>query len=60
MQSHGSHDPILPMATAERWKGALTEAGLDVQWVPFRGGHEIPMPVLDALSAFVKKTLGAI
>jgi phospholipase/carboxylesterase len=52
-QSHGTADPILPFAMAERLRDFLTEAGLSVEWVTFRGGHEIPRPVLAALSRFL-------
>lgn len=51
MVSHGTHDPILPFALAERLAKDLAEAGLDVGFVPFRGQHQIP-PV--ALAAFQK------
>jgi phospholipase/carboxylesterase len=53
MQSHGSIDQLLPFAIAEKLRDALRAAGLPVDWIPFRGGHEIPQPVLDALSRLV-------
>ena len=56
-QSHGTHDPILPYALAERLKTELVAAGADVTFVPFRGAHEIPPPVLDALVAFLEPVL---
>jgi phospholipase/carboxylesterase len=56
-QSHGSSDPILPFALAERLHEALVSAGAAVTFVPFRGGHEIPGPVLDRLSSFLSKVL---
>ena len=56
-QSHGASDPILPMPVAERLKDALVNAGADVRWTPFRGGHEIPLTVLTALNTFVKEVL---
>ena len=56
-QSHGTHDPILPYALAERLKTELTTAGANVTFVPFRGQHEIPPPVLDALVAFLEPVL---
>ncbi len=57
-QSHGTHDPLLPFAAAERLRDHLTGAGLSVDWVPFRGQHEIPSPVLDRLGVFLSKILG--
>jgi phospholipase/carboxylesterase len=59
LQSHGTHDPLLPFAMAERLRDRLVAAGLSVDFVPFRGGHEIPMLVLDRLGAFVRASSGA-
>jgi phospholipase/carboxylesterase len=56
-QSHGTQDPILPYVMAERLRDELITAGLPVQWHSFRGGHEIPEPVLSQLSGFVTKVL---
>jgi phospholipase/carboxylesterase len=57
--SHGTQDPILPYVMAERLRDALMAAGLAVQWHPFRGGHEIPEPVLTRLNGFLTKVLTA-
>jgi phospholipase/carboxylesterase len=57
-QSHGSADPLLPLFMAEQLRDRLVQAGLSVEWVEFRGGHEIPGPVLDRLSAFLRSVLG--
>jgi phospholipase/carboxylesterase len=56
-QSHGSQDPILPYGMAERLREALTKAGLLVEWHPFRGGHEIPDPVVKALGRYLERVL---
>lgn len=56
-QSHGMQDPILPYVMAERLRDELTHTGLSVEWHSFRGGHEIPEPVLRELSSFVTKVL---
>lgn len=58
-QSHGTLDDILPHIGAERLRDALTQSGLAVEWHSFRGGHEIPAPVLRRLNAFIMKVLGA-
>ena len=55
--SHGTQDPILPFAMAERLRDELTTAGLAVQWQSFHGGHEISEPVLTQLSKFTTKVL---
>ncbi|MEO6417982.1 MAG: esterase, partial [Polyangiaceae bacterium] len=49
LQSHGREDPILPFAIAEQLRDRLTTADLDVQFVPFRGGHGIPPEVLQGV-----------
>lgn len=51
-QSHGAQDPLLPFAAAERLRDELTRADWSVRWEPFAGAHEIPRPVLTALSDF--------
>lgn len=56
-QSHGSVDPLLPSFMAESLRDLLTQAGLSVEWVGFRGGHEIPGVVLDKLGAFLRMVL---
>jgi phospholipase/carboxylesterase len=59
LQSHGNQDPLLPFAQAERLRDLLTKAGLIVDWVGFRGGHEIPELVLSRLSGWLKSVLPA-
>jgi len=56
-QSHGMRDEILPYAGAERLRDALSMSGLAVEWHSFRGGHEIPEPVLQRLGVFLTKVL---
>lgn len=56
-QSHGTHDEILPYVMAERLRDEFIHAGLRVEWLPFRGGHEIPEPVLKRLGQFVQSSL---
>ena len=57
LQSHGSQDPLLPLFLAEQLRDLLAQAGLAVEWVGFRGAHEIPNLVLDRLGAFIRKAL---
>ena len=56
-QSHGMQDEILHYAGAERLRDTLSQSGLAVEWHRFRGGHEIPTPVLQRLSVFLTKVL---
>lgn len=53
-QSHGVLDPLLPFDLAERLRDALVEAGLELDWVAFRGGHEIPPAALMRLQGFLR------
>lgn len=53
-QSHGAVDPLLPFELAERLRDALVEAGLELDWIAFRGGHEIPPAVLARLQGFLR------
>lgn len=56
-QSHGTLDPLLPFAYAERLRDLLSQSGLEVTWVPFRGRHEIPEAVLSDLGRWMRLTL---
>lgn len=55
-QSHGTMDPILPFAIAERLHNHLNQSGLKTNWVPFHGGHTITDVVLDRLGHFIQRT----
>lgn len=57
LQSHGRQDPLLPYGIAMMLRTQLTAAGLNVDWHEFTGGHEIPLPVLQASSAFLNTVL---
>ena len=52
-QSHGIRDQILPHIMAERLRDELKLAGLSVEWHSFRGGHEIPEPIVEKLGRFL-------
>jgi phospholipase/carboxylesterase len=56
--SHGEADGILPYAAAVELRDAMQAAGLDVTWLSFRGGHELPSSVLDGLTAFLRARVG--
>ncbi len=50
LQSHGIEDPILPFGAATELSKMLTDAGFEVDFVQFHGGHTIPINVLQKLS----------
>lgn len=53
-QSHSPDDLVLPFELARQLAADLAQAGLAHQFVPFRGGHGIPQPVLEGLRAFLR------
>lgn len=57
LQTHGTQDALLAHEIAVDLREALRSAGAKVEWVEFRGGHELPAPVLDATSKFIRSVL---
>jgi phospholipase/carboxylesterase len=57
LQSHGREDPLLSFMTAQWLRDLLVEAGLEVDFVPFSGGHTIPLNVLEKLASFLDALL---
>ncbi len=53
VMSHGRRDQLLPFAVAEELSDLLSDAGADVTWVPFSGGHEIPAAAISAIADVV-------
>jgi phospholipase/carboxylesterase len=53
--AHGRQDDVLSFAISARWAEAMRTAGLEVTWLPFDGGHEIPPAVVTGLNAFLAK-----
>jgi phospholipase/carboxylesterase len=53
LQSHGSQDPILPFALAQLLHRSMSEAGLEVSFRSFEGGHGIPPTVLRDLGQWL-------
>lgn len=56
-QSHGTSDMMLPYSLAERLDTVLNESGMDGMLYAFRGGHEIPMPVLREWTSWLRERL---
>jgi phospholipase/carboxylesterase len=53
LQSHGRADPLLGFAHAERLYETLGKAGLQGEFVPFDGGHEIPPSMVGRAAALL-------
>lgn len=51
--SHGRRDDVLPFDLAARLQSAMRDAGLQVTWFPFEGGHDVPAEVVGALNGFL-------
>ena len=58
LQSHGSEDPLLPLASAEWLRDLLNGAGAAVEFVSFRGGHQIPFEVLERIAVLLESLAG--
>lgn len=53
--SHGRADDDLSFEAAERLQADLVKGGLDVTWLPFDGGHEVPLLALRGLKRFLAR-----
>lgn len=53
--AHGRDDGVLAFAQMERFQARLKAFGLDVTWLPFDGGHGIPVEVVQAMNEFVRR-----
>lgn len=51
--THGEQDDDLALAAGERLRDCLVKVGAQVQWMPFAGGHEIPLVVWRQLRKFL-------
>jgi len=51
--SHGQSDRELAFAAGESLRDACASGGAQVAWLPFQGGHEIPLIVWRALRRFL-------
>ncbi len=58
-QTHGEQDPILPFSNAVALRELLVQAGLEVEFLPFRGGHTIAGPALRRFAALIEGCLPA-
>jgi phospholipase/carboxylesterase len=53
--AHGRSDGVLPFEIADRFRTRMQAGGLDVTWVPFDGGHDLPTEVVTAMNAFIAR-----
>ena len=57
LMSHGRSDPMLPFSVAEALRDQLIDAQWELTWVPFHGGHGIPIDVLTAAASVLPEWL---
>jgi phospholipase/carboxylesterase len=53
--SHGRLDADLSFDVSARFQGELQAAGWDVTWLPFDGGHEVPLVIWRALKKWLRR-----
>jgi phospholipase/carboxylesterase len=56
--AHGRSDGVLSFEQMERFQARLKAFGLNVTWLPFDGGHDIPAHVVRAMNEFVSRAVG--
>lgn len=54
LQSHGQNDSVIPFEASRRLHELLKAGGAEIDWLPFGGAHEIPMPVLKKAKIFLE------
>ena len=58
--THGRADSDLALSAGERLRDELLGAGAHVQWLPFDGGHEIPLQVWRQLRKMLNAVLAGV
>ena len=57
LMSHGEADQILPHKGSVMLQKFFEENGIKTQFVSFRGGHEIPMQVIQKMKSYISERL---
>jgi phospholipase/carboxylesterase len=55
--SHGEADTVLPHKGSIQLQKFFEENGVKTQFVSFRGGHEIPMQVIEKMKSYISERL---
>ncbi|MBC7743191.1 MAG: serine esterase [Bdellovibrionaceae bacterium] len=55
--SHGEIDQVLPHKGSMRLQKFFEDQQIKTQFVSFRGGHEIPMPVIQRMKNYIEERL---
>jgi len=56
---HGRHDPLVPLALAQRSRDLLIGAGVDVEWHDYAIEHAVDMDEIDAIKAWLLRVLAS-
>jgi phospholipase/carboxylesterase len=56
-QSHGRSDPVLAYSEGEVLSKILKDSGFTGRWLPFNGGHEVSMEVINSLKSLLPQFL---
>jgi len=57
--AHGMHDAVLSLAAGEALRDAIASGGAQVEWLPFDGGHELPLLVWRRLRNYLRAVAAA-
>lgn len=55
--SHGEADPVLPHRGSTQLQSFLESHGINTRFVSFRGGHEIPLQVLEKVKGYISERI---
>ncbi len=55
--AHGSYDPVVPVRAGQAARDFLRQNGLAVEYYEFPGEHQIILPEIENLSAFIAQSL---
>jgi len=58
LMAHGTEDPIVPLALAQRSRAALQKRGYEVEWEDYPMPHSVCGEEVEAISGFLARTLG--
>lgn len=57
LMAHGTHDPLIPIMRAATSRENLIRLGYDVRWFDYPMGHQVCMPEVNEISAFLNQVL---
>ena len=55
MLAHGNHDPVIPIALAERSAETLKACGVSIDWSTYEMGHEVIVEEIQTISGWLRR-----